>query len=112
MVRFVPHQSRKVECRGQSGLDMREQELEPFVRVARAAEAGELALRPELSAIPRRMNAPCERVAAGDSEILRRRGGDVESRVDWLDFPGRVGEADLALLALFVELAPGCNLGA
>ena len=63
----------------------REQELEAFVRVARAAEAGELAHGPQPAPIPTRMDAARVRILARH----RQRGGvevlHVQGRVDWLN---------------------------
>ncbi len=72
MVGVVAHQRREVERGGEPRLTVLEQELEPRVRVARAAESGELAHRPQLAAVAGGMNAARERIGAGNAEAVRR----------------------------------------
>ena len=72
MVGVVAHQRREVEGDGESGLPVREQELVALVRLARAAEAGELAHRPELAAIAGGMDAARVRIRARHAEVRLR----------------------------------------
>src|SRR5258708_24498279 len=112
VIRVVAHQRRKVERDGEARCSVREEELVALVRLARGPEAGELAHRPQLSAVAGRVNAAGEGELAGDAECLRAFGRNVELRVEGLDFAGRVGEGNVAKLALLVLSAPGGNFGA
>ena len=71
MVGVVAHQRREVECDGEARLAVLEQEFVTAVRVARAAEAGELPHRPQLAAVPCRMDAARERILTGATELTR-----------------------------------------
>ena len=62
----------------------RDQVLEAPVRVLGGAEAGDLAHRPEPAAIHRRVGTARERILARQADVLGRRVGDVERRVDAL----------------------------
>ena len=90
MVGVVAHQRREVERGRQAGLSVREQELEARVRVARAAEAGELPHRPQLAAVSSGMDAARVGILARNARVpaaLVRR--DVERRVERLDLRSR-----------------------
>ena len=69
MVGVVAHQGRHVEGSGEAGLAVVEQVAEALVRLDRSAEAGELAHRPELAAVHRRIDAARERVDARIAEV-------------------------------------------
>ena len=69
MVGVVAHQRRHVEGGREAGLAVVEQVAEALVRLDRRAEAGELAHRPELAAVHRRIDAARERVDARVAEI-------------------------------------------
>ena len=62
MVGVVAHQRREVERHRQPGLAVLEQELEARVGLLGAAEAGELAHRPQLAAVAGGMDAARERI--------------------------------------------------
>ena len=61
VVAVEAHQRRQIERGAQAGLALVEQIAEPLVRVGRAAEAGELAHRPEPIAVHRFVDAARER---------------------------------------------------
>ena len=69
VVGVVAHQRRHVEGGREPGLAVVEQVAEALVRLGRGAEAGELAHRPELAAVHRRIDAARERVDAGIAEV-------------------------------------------
>ena len=69
VVGVVAHQRRHVEGRREAGLAVLEQVAEALVRLLGRAEAGELAHRPELPAVHRRVDAARERVHAGVAEV-------------------------------------------
>src|SRR5450759_5432992 len=106
MIGVVTHQGREIERHGKAGLPLREQELVSLVRIARTPEAGELPLRPQSAAIAGGVNASRVWVETGHSQRLAARLSRVERRVDRLDFFLRVGERDVAKLALLVLLPP------
>jgi hypothetical protein len=91
---------------------MLEQELEPGVRVGGAAEAGELAHRPQLSAVARGMDAARERERAGERHVRRPRAEHVERGVQRVDFAFAVRECDVTFLTALVALPPRSHLGA
>ena len=69
IVAIEAHQRGQVERRRQPGLPFFQQELEPLVGLARRAEAGELAHRPEPPAVHGRVHAAGERILAGIAEV-------------------------------------------
>ena len=103
VVGVVAHQRRHVEGDRETGLAVVDEEPEPLVRLARRAEAGELAHRPEAAAVHRLVGPARVGERAGVAEVplvvdLR----DVEGRVQPPRF--RRGRAELrAPLAATVE---------
>jgi len=73
MVGVVTHQGGKIECDGETGLAMLEQEFVAAIGVGGAAEAGELPHRPQLAAVHRRMNAAREWILRRDDRAVSRR---------------------------------------
>ena len=106
VIGIVSHQRWEIERRGQSRLAVREEELESLVRIAGAAESGELPHGPQPATISGRMNASCIRIRAGHAEVRCCLRWHVERRVQWLDFARRVHEANLAELTLGVPATP------
>jgi hypothetical protein len=112
VVGVVAHERRKVECHGQAGLPVLEEELEACVRVTGAAEPGELPHRPQPPAVSGRMDATRERESTRDTEVLGGVDfGGVELRVEGLDVARRVREGCVAHRALPVAPAPDRHLG-
>src|SRR5690242_21312765 len=91
---------------------MREQKLEPFIRVARTPEAGELAHRPEAAAVAGGVNAARVRIFTRHAQLQRSLRRNVERRVQRIDLAGGVGEADIAQLAACITTTPLGQLGA
>ena len=85
---------------------MRQQELVSLVRIARAAEAGELAHGPQPAAVPSRMNAAGVWIYAGHPKGFGAGVGGIERGVDRLHLLLGIVEADVAQLAFVVFLAP------
>ncbi len=69
VVGVVAHQRRHVEGGREAGLAVLEEVAEALVRLGGRAEAGELAHRPELAAVHRRIDAAGERIDAGIAEV-------------------------------------------
>jgi hypothetical protein len=65
VVGVVAHERRHVERGAQAGLAVVEQVAEALVRLLGGAEAGELAHRPQATAVHARVHAARERIAAG-----------------------------------------------
>jgi hypothetical protein len=69
IVAIEPHERRQVERGRESGLPLRQQELEPLVRLSRRTETGELPHRPQATAVHTRVYAAREWVLARISEV-------------------------------------------
>src|SRR5436305_7468186 len=80
MIGVVAVERGQMERGGESGLAVREEVLEPFIRLRRRAEAGELAHGPEAAAIAGRMDAARVRELAGESDLVDVLIGDRERR--------------------------------
>ena len=111
VVRVVAHQRREVERHREPGLTVGEQKLVALVRVACAAESGELAHRPEPAAIAVRVDAARIRKLTRHPQALRLTRLYVERGEQRRDLAGRVGEGDVASRRLLVPLAPRGHLG-
>ena len=107
VVRVVAHQRRHVEGGREARLPVLEQVAEALVRLLGRAEAGELAHRPELPAVHRRVDAARERIDARVAEVALVVDVDVLRRVQRLvlEAGDRRGELALALRRRVVELA-------
>ncbi len=107
VVGVVAHQRRHVEGRREARLPVVEQVAEALVRLLGGAEAGELAHRPELPAVHRRVDAARERIDARVAEVAVVVDLDVLGRVERLvrKAGDRRGELALALRRRVVELA-------
>jgi len=77
VVRVVAHQRRHVEGGREAGLSVVEQVAEALVRLRGGAEAGELAHRPQLRAVHRRVDAAGERIDTWIAEVALVVGLDV-----------------------------------
>src|SRR2546423_5519876 len=110
MIRVITHQRRKIESNGKTCLAVGEQEFVSVIRVARAAETGELAHRPQAAPITCGVNAARVWIHARHAERVRTCFCCVERRIDRLKFLFGIIEADIAELALFVFLAPLSDL--
>ena len=107
VVGVVAHQRRHVESRREARLPVLEQVAEALVRLLGGAEAGELAHRPELPAVHRRVDAARERIDARVAEVAVVVDVDVLGRVERLvrEAGDRREELALALRRRVVELA-------
>ena len=110
MIRVVAHQGRKVERYGKTCLPVIEQELVSLVGIARAAEAGELAHRPQPSSVAGRVHAAGVGINARHAKRLGAGLGCIERGVDRLQLFFRVVESDVAQLTLLVLLTPLSDL--
>ena len=101
------HERRHVERRRQAGLPVLQQVPEALVRFLGPAEAGELAHRPELAAVHRRVDAARERIDARVAEVALVVDVDAVRRVERFVLEARDRREELALtLGLrVVELA-------
>src|SRR4029079_1114872 len=84
MIRVVAHQRGHVECRREPGLTVVEEVAEALVRLLGRAEAGELAHRPELPAVHRRVDASREWIDARVAEVALVADLDVLRRIQRL----------------------------
>src|SRR5207245_8542853 len=84
VVRIAAHERRHVVGDRESGLALLEEEVEPLVRVLRRAEAGELAHRPQPSAIAGRLTAARVGILARQTDRVRVALTVVERRVQRL----------------------------
>ncbi len=112
MVGVVSHQRREIERDREARLPVLEEELVACVRVAGAAEAGELPHRPQFAAIAGRVDAARERIGARNAErrhVARVLIGRAEER---LHRPRGIREREIAQFALRVSGAPLGELGA
>ena len=110
VIGVVAHQRRHVEGRRESRLAVLGQVAEALVRLLRRAETGELAHRPQASAVHRRIDAAGERVLAGIAEVAAVLDADVLGRRERLvlDTGDRREELVRALRRAFVQVgAPG-----
>ncbi len=107
VVGVVAHQRRHVEGRREARLPVLEEVAEALVRLLGGAEAGELAHRPELPAVHRRVDAARERIDARVAEVAVVVDVDVLGRVERLvrEAGDRRGELAVALRRRVVELA-------
>ena len=107
VVGVVAHQRRHVEGRREARLPVLEQVAEALVRLLGRAEAGELAHRPELPAVHRRVDAARERIDTRVAEVAVVVDVDVLGRVERLVLEPRDGRRQLvaALRRRVVQLA-------
>src|SRR6266550_615223 len=104
MVGVVAHQGREIKRHRESGLPVLEQELVALVGVAGAAEAGELAHRPQSPAITGWMNAPRIRIESRHSQCFGAGLSSVERGVNRAKLFLGIAEGDVAQLTLLVFL--------
>ena len=107
VVGVVAHQRRHVEGRREARLPVLEEVAEALVRLLGGAEAGELAHRPELPAVHRRVDTARERIDARVAEVAVVVQVDVLGRVERLvrEAGNRRGELAVTLRRRVVELA-------
>ena len=107
VVGVVAHQRRHVEGRREARLPVVEEVAEALVRLLGRPEAGELAHRPELPAVHRRVDAARERIDARVAQVSLVVHADGLRRVERLvrQAGDRRGELAVALRSRVVELA-------
>src|SRR4029077_5977514 len=98
MVGVVSHERGHVEVRGQPRLPLRDEIFEPFVGVFAGTEASDLTHRPEPAAVHGRIGSAREWVLPRQTDVLERRGLQVESRIDALH--GKAAKREALLLSL------------